>query len=360
MPKLYTVLREGYRTRDFRDDAIAGLTVAIVALPLAMALAIASGTTPDKGLVTAIVAGFIISALGGSRFQIGGPTGAFVVVVFNVIHAHGYDGLVLATLMAGVMLLIAGVVRFGDWIKYIPDPVVTGFTSGIAVIIFSSQIGDLFGLSLASVPADFIAKWTAFWQARGGFSPWAAGVAFGALGVIIVLRRLAPKQPGFLIAVIAASLLVYLLNIPVDTIGSRFGGIPSSLPMPNLPEITFTRLQELLPSAFTIAFLAGVESLLSAMVADGMTGTAASLQLRTDGAGDGQYRLGAVRRHARNRRHCAHRHQYPLRCKIAHCRDAACAVCVAVYPAAGTAGVLHSDGLAGGHSGHCRLEYERG
>lgn len=272
VPKLITVLREGYKARDFRDDAIAGLTVAIVALPLAMALAIASGATPDKGLVTAVVAGFLISALGGSRFQIGGPTGAFVVVVFNVIHAHGYDGLVLATLMAGVMLLIAGIARFGDWIKYIPDPVVTGFTSGIAVIIFSSQIGDLFGLSLTSVPADFIAKWTAFWQARGSFSPWAAGVAFGALGVIIVLRRAAPKQPGFLIAVIGASLLVYLLNIPVDTIGSRFGGIPSSLPMPNFPEISFTRLQELLPSAFTIAFLAGVESLLSAMVADGMTG----------------------------------------------------------------------------------------
>jgi SulP family sulfate permease len=272
VPKLITVLREGYRARDFRDDAIAGLTVAIIALPLAMALAIASGTTPDKGLVTAVVAGFIISALGGSRFQIGGPTGAFVVVVFNVIHAHGYDGLVLATLMAGAMLLVAGLARFGDWIKYIPDPVVTGFTSGIAVIIFSSQIGDLFGLSLASVPADFIAKWAAFWQARGSFSPWAAGVAFGALGVIIVLRRAAPKQPGFLIAVIAASLLVYVLNIPVDTIGSRFGGIPSSLPLPQWPEISFTRLQELLPSAFTIAFLAGVESLLSAMVADGMTG----------------------------------------------------------------------------------------
>ncbi|MCK9991513.1 MAG: sulfate permease, SulP family [Alphaproteobacteria bacterium] len=272
VPKLYTVLREGYRAPHFRDDAIAGLTVAIVALPLAMALAIASGTTPDKGLVTAIVAGFLISALGGSRFQIGGPTGAFVVVVFNVIHAHGYDGLVLATLMAGAMLLIAGIARFGDWIKYIPDPVVTGFTSGIAVIIFSSQIGDLFGLSLASVPADFIAKWAAFWNARGSVSPWAAGVAFGALGVIIVLRRLAPKQPGFLIAVVAASLFVYLLNAPVDTIGSRFGGIPSHLPMPHWPEITVSRLQELLPSAFTIAFLAGVESLLSAMVADGMTG----------------------------------------------------------------------------------------
>ncbi|MDO9459085.1 MAG: sulfate permease [Alphaproteobacteria bacterium] len=272
VPKLYTVLREGYRARDFRDDAVAGLTVAIVALPLAMALAIASGTTPDKGLITAIVAGFLISALGGSRFQIGGPTGAFVVVVFNVIHAHGYDGLVLATLMAGAMLLVAGIARFGDWIKYIPDPVVTGFTSGIAVIIFSSQIGDLFGLSLANLPAEFVAKWEAFWDARGSVNLWAAGVAFGALGVIIALRRLAPKWPGFLIAVIAASLLVYLLNFPVDTIGSRFGGIPSSLPMPHWPEITVVRLQELLPSAFTIAFLAGVESLLSAMVADGMTG----------------------------------------------------------------------------------------
>ncbi len=272
VPKLYTVLREGYRARDFRDDAVAGLTVAIVALPLAMALAIASGTTPDKGLITAIVAGFLISALGGSRFQIGGPTGAFVVVVFNVIHAHGYDGLVLATLMAGAMLLVAGIARFGDWIKYIPDPVVTGFTSGIAVIIFSSQIGDLFGLSMANLPAEFVAKWEAFWDARASVNLWAAGVAFGALGVIIALRRLAPKWPGFLIAVIAASLLVYLLNFPVDTIGSRFGGIPSSLPMPHWPEITFARLQELLPSAFTIAFLAGVESLLSAMVADGMTG----------------------------------------------------------------------------------------
>jgi len=272
VPKLYTVLREGYRARDFRDDAVAGLTVAIVALPLAMALAIASGTTPDKGLITAIVAGFLISALGGSRFQIGGPTGAFVVVVFNVIHAHGYDGLVLATLMAGAMLLVAGIARFGDWIKYIPDPVVTGFTSGIAVIILSSQIGDLFGLSLANLPAEFVAKWEAFWDARGSVNLWAAGVAFGALGVIIALRRLAPKWPGFLIAVIAASLLVYLLNFPVDTIGSRFGGIPSSLPMPHWPEITVVRLQELLPSAFTIAFLAGVESLLSAMVADGMTG----------------------------------------------------------------------------------------
>ncbi len=272
VPKSITVLREGYGARGFRDDAVAGLTVAIVALPLAMALAIASGATPDKGLLTAVIAGFLISALGGSRFQIGGPTGAFVVVVFNIIHVHGYDGLILATLMAGLMLLVAGWARFGDWIKYIPDPVVTGFTSGIAVIIFSSQIGELLGLSLATTPADFLAKWAAFWHARGTFSPWAVGLGFSSLALIILLRRFAPRLPAFLIAVICASLVVYLFHLPVETIGSRFGGISASLPAPQWPEITLPRVVELLPGAFTIAFLAGVESLLSAMVADSMTG----------------------------------------------------------------------------------------
>ena len=179
IPKLITVLRLGYGLNDFRQDALAGLTVAIVALPLAMALAIASGATPDKGLVTAVVAGFIVSALGGSRFQIGGPTGAFVVVVFNVIVRHGYDGLVLATLLAGVILMVAGLARLGTWIKYIPDPVVTGFTSGIAVIIFTSQIRDLLGLQLASVPPDLVDKLAAFWAARDSLNPAAAGLAAG-------------------------------------------------------------------------------------------------------------------------------------------------------------------------------------
>ena len=284
VPKSITVLREGYGARGFRDDAVAGLTVAIVALPLAMALAIASGATPDKGLLTAVIAGFLISALGGSRFQIGGPTGAFVVVVFNIIHVHGYDGLILATLMAGLMLLVAGWARFGDWIKYIPDPVVTGFTSGIAVIIFSSQIGELLGLSLATTPADFLAKWAAFWHARGTFSPWAVGLGFSALALIILLRRFAPRLPAFLIAVICASLVVYLFHLPVETIGSRFGGISASLPAPQWPEITLPRMVELLPGAFTIAFLAGVESLLSAMVADSMTGRRhrSNCELRSD------------------------------------------------------------------------------
>jgi len=272
VPKLITTLRQGYGPGDFRHDLIAGLTVAIVALPLAMALAIASGTTPDKGLVTAVVAGFLISALGGSRFQIGGPTGAFVVVVFDVIQRHGYDGLVLATLMAGLMLVVAGICRFGTWIKYIPEPVVTGFTAGIALIIFSSQIRDFFGLQPESVPGDFLERLTAFWAARDSLSLAALAVAAGSLALILVLRRWAPKWPGFLVAVLAASLLVAALGLPVETVGSRFGGIPDSLPLPSLPEVSWQRLGALLPSAFTIAFLAGVESLLSAVVADGMTG----------------------------------------------------------------------------------------
>lgn len=270
-PKLLTVFHEGYRFPDLRADTIAGLTVAIVALPLAMALAIASGATPDKGLVTAVVAGFLISALGGSRFQIGGPTGAFVVVVFHVITAYGYDGLVLATLMAGLILVAAGLARLGNWIKYIPDPVVTGFTSGIALIIFSSQVRELFGLQMADVPAEFVEKWLAFWHARGTWSPWSAAVAAASLALILALRRTAPRFPSFLAAIVAASAAVAAFDLPVDTIGSRFGAIPSALPSPSLPVVTLDRLRELVPSAFTIAFLAGVESLLSAVVADGMT-----------------------------------------------------------------------------------------
>jgi SulP family sulfate permease len=272
IPKLYTVLREGYSARHLGQDAIAGLTVAIVALPLAMALAIASGTTPDKGLITAVVAGFFISALGGSRFQIGGPTGAFVVVVFNVIQAHGYDGLVMATLMAGAMLILAGLFRLGTWIKYIPEPVVTGFTAGIAVIIFTSQLKDLFGLSMSREPADFFDKLPALWAARHTFDPATLAVALGALALIVALRRAAPKLPGFLIAVLAASVVATVIGLPIDTIGSRFGGIPHGLPRPHWPDIGLGQMIALLPSAFTIAFLAGVESLLSAVVADGMTG----------------------------------------------------------------------------------------
>ncbi|WP_340267309.1 SulP family inorganic anion transporter [Sphingobium mellinum] len=272
-PKLATVLREGYSSRLFRADAIAGLTVAIVALPLAMALGIASGTSPDKGLVTAVVAGFLISALGGSRVQVGGPTGAFVVVIFNVIAKHGYDGLLIATLLAGLILIFAGAFRLGQVIKYIPHPVVTGFTAGIAVIIASSQVKDFLGLAIDTVPADFVPKWEAYLGAIATTSAATVAVGVGALAIIIALRKLAPKLPGFLIAVVVTSVAVALLKLPVDTIGSRFPEIPPGLPMPSLPEMSLAKINAVLPSAFTIAFLAGIEALLSAVVADGMAGT---------------------------------------------------------------------------------------
>lgn len=272
-PKLVTVLGEGYSASLFRADAIAGLTVAIVALPLAMALGIASGASPDKGLVTAVIAGFLISALGGARVQVGGPTGAFVVVIFNVIAKHGYDGLLIATLLAGVILIFAGAFRLGQMIKYIPHPVVTGFTAGIAVIIASSQVKDFLGLVVDKVPADFIPKWQAYFGAMSTVNVATVTVGVGSLAIIIALRRFAPKLPGFLIAVVVSAVAVAILKLPVDTIGSRFPDIPAGLPMPSLPEISLAKINDVLPSAFTIAFLAGIESLLSAVVADGMAGT---------------------------------------------------------------------------------------
>lgn len=271
-PKLVTVLKNGYSKKQFRADAIAGLTVAIVALPLSMALAIASGASPDKGLITSVIAGFVISFLGGSRVQIGGPTGAFVVVIFNVIAQHGYDGLILATFMAGIILIVSGYAKLGQIIKFIPQPVVTGFTAGIAVIIASSQVKDFLGLKMESVPADFLPKWKAYFGAIGTMNQDALFIGLGALFTIILLRKFAPKLPSYLIAVVISACVVTFFNIPVETIGSRFPDIPSGLPMPEIPVWSFTKLLDLVPSAFTIAFLAGIEALLSALVADGMTG----------------------------------------------------------------------------------------
>jgi len=271
-PKLATALAEGYGAARLRDDVLAGLTVAIVALPLAMALGIASGASPDKGLVTAIVAGFLISALGGSRVQIGGPTGAFVVVISGVIAQHGYSGLVLATMMAGLILIAAGYAGAGKLMRYIPMPVVTGFTAGIAVIIASSQIGDFLGLRAGAVPAEFFGKWAAYIGALGTANMAALGVGAAALIVIIALKRLAPRWPGYLIALTLASLGAAALHLPVETVGLRFPDMPSSLPMPGLPAFSLTTLYDVTGPAFTIAFLAGIEALLSATVADGMTG----------------------------------------------------------------------------------------
>ena len=271
-PKLLTVLREGYSLALLRKDALAGLTVAIVALPLAMALAIASGTTPEKGLHTAIIAGFLISALGGSRVQIGGPTAAFIPVVFVVIQKFGYGGLILCTLLAGLMMVAAGLLRLGTLMKYMPQPVITGFTAGIAVSIFSSQVKDALGLRMDAVPAEFLPRWQAYAQHVSTTQPAAVALTVTGLAVIVGLRRWKPNWPGFLIALLACTLACTAFALPAETIGSRFGTLPSALPSFDVPRIPFERTLELLPSSFTIAFLASVESLLSAVVADGMTG----------------------------------------------------------------------------------------
>jgi SulP family sulfate permease len=271
-PKTWTVLREGYGLRELRADALAGLTVAIVALPLAMALAIASGASPEKGLHTAIIAGFLISALGGSRVQIGGPTAAFIPVVFVVIAKFGYGGLVLCTLLAGLMLIAAALLRLGTLMKYMPQPVITGFTAGIAVSIFTSQVPDALGLKLPALPGDFLGRWHAYAMHLPQLHPAALLLTLLGLATIVGLRRLRPGWPGFLIALLACALIAALSPWPVDTIGSRFGRLPSALPVFSFPHIPFERTREMLPSAFTIAFLAGVESLLSAVVAEGMTG----------------------------------------------------------------------------------------
>ena len=270
-PKILTTLAT-YDRQQFASDVVAGVTVAMVALPLSLAIAIASGAGPEKGLVTAIVAGFLISLLGGSRVQIGGPTGAFIVVVFGVIAEHGYDGLVLATLMAGIIMLAAGYLRAGNLITYVPEPVINGFTIGIGIIIATSQIKDMFGLPMPQPPAEFIAKVDALWSARDTVNFQALGIGLAAMAMIVGLRRMAPKFPGLIVAVGITSAIVAVSPLSVDTIFSRFGTLPSTLPMPAFPAISVERIIELLPSALVIAFLASVESLLSAMVADKMIG----------------------------------------------------------------------------------------
>jgi SulP family sulfate permease len=272
-PKLFTVLREGYGLGKLRRDAMSGLTVAIVALPLSMAIAIASGVSPAQGLHTAIVGGFLVSALGGSRFQIGGPAGAFIVLVSSTVAQHGVDGLILATFMSGFMLAAIGFLRLGTFIKFIPFPVTVGFTAGIAAIILASQIHEMLGLTLAGPePGLLTEKLPALWQALPSFSPAAIALSAGTAAVILALRWLRPHWPGMLVAVAGAAVVVAGLGLDVATIGSRFGGIPASLPAPALPDLSPARIAAVLPAALSFTLLGAIESLLSAVVADGMTG----------------------------------------------------------------------------------------
>ena len=272
-PKLVTILREGYGLKDLKADAVAGLTVAIVALPLSMAIAIASGATPAQGLYAAIFGGFVVSALGGSRFQIGGPAGAFIVLVAATIARHGMDGFFLTTMLAGCMLLAIGFLRLGSYIKFIPYPVTIGFTAGIAVIIFASQIRDLLGLTLVGKePGDLIPKLQALSGVLNTITPAAVGLSLASIGIIAAIQRFKPHWPGMLFAVILTGVAAWLFHLPVETIGTRFGGIPAGLPAPSLPTITLDTISAVLPDAMSFALLGAIESLLSAVVADGMTG----------------------------------------------------------------------------------------
>ncbi len=271
-PKLISVLKEGYSLKKFKDDALAGIIVGIVALPLSIAFAIASGVKPEQGLITAVVAGFLISAFSGSRVQIGGPTGAFIVIILGIVNQYGYEGLAVATLMAGAMLILLGVLRMGDVIKYIPYPVTVGFTSGIALIIFTTQMKDFLGLHLTYMPEHFIQKWIVFAHKIPTIDSQSLFIGLLTIVIVVYWRKITDLLPGPLIAIVVTTTLVTLLHVPVDTIGSRFGTVPNHFPAPHFPQITMNILIKMSHPAMTIALLAGIESLLSAVVADGMTG----------------------------------------------------------------------------------------
>lgn len=270
-PELFNSLK-GYSANQFAKDLSAGVIVGIVALPLAIAFAIASGVAPEQGLFTAIVAGFIISLLGGSKVQIGGPTGAFVVIVYGVVQQHGLSGLMIATMMAGVILVLLGVFKLGVLVKYIPYTIITGFTAGIAVTILTTQIGDFFGLTTGPMPGDFLGKIKTYAECFGTFNPYATAVSVVSLALILIWPKVSKKIPGSLVVIVLVTIVTQLLNLPVDTIGSRYGSIPTSLPLPRLPDFSWKMISQLASPAISIAILAAIESLLSAVVADGMIG----------------------------------------------------------------------------------------
>lgn len=271
VPKLFVTLR-GYTREQFYKDLISGIIVGIVALPLCIAFAIASGVSPEKGLVTGVIGGFLISFLGGSRVQIGGPTGAFIVIIYGIVQEFGVDGLIYATFLAGVMLVIMGFARMGSIIKFIPHPLIVGFTSGIALIIFSSQMKNVFGLNIGTVPADFVSQWKEYFLNFRVINFFAICISIGTILISIFFSKISNKVPGSLIAILLSTVAVQFLHLDVETIGSKFGTIPSSFPMPHFPDFNFSIIQQLIQPAFTIALLGGIESLLSAVVADGMIG----------------------------------------------------------------------------------------
>lgn len=287
-PKLISVFREGYTKALFQGDLLGGLTVGIVALPLAIALAIASGVKPEQGLYTAIFAGFVIAILGGTRTGISGPTGAFIVIVYGIVEKYGYDGLVVATFIAGILLIIMGLARMGAFLKFVPYPVVVGFTSAIALIIFSSQVSDFLGLRIEKVPADFVEKWIEYGRHIATANRYTLGVGAASLLIIVFWNKWIKRVPGQLIAILAVTFVVQFFGLPVETIETRFGAVPSALPSPHLPIVSWELVQQMFMPGVTIAILAGLESLLSAVVADGMTGARhrSNMELIAQGSGN--------------------------------------------------------------------------
>lgn len=272
VPKLFTLLKQGISKETITKDILSGLIVGIVALPLAISFAIASGVSPEKGIITAIIAGIVISAFGGSRVQIGGPTGAFIVIVYGIVQQYGTDGLIIATFMAGFIIIGFGLARLGNLLKYIPYSLVVGFTSGIALIIFSSQINDFFGLSITQVPADFIDKWSVYFENLHNINWYAISIAAATILITLYFQKIIKKIPGSIIAIVLATIAVQVFEIPVDTIESNFGNIPNHLGLPHIPNVNFDTIQALIQPAFAIAILGSIESLLSAVVSDSMIG----------------------------------------------------------------------------------------
>lgn len=273
IPKLFSLLKGGISRKQLTKDVLAGIIVGIVALPLAIAFAIASGVSPEKGLITAVIAGLVISALSGSRVQIGGPTGAFIVIVYGIVQTHGIEGLTIATFMAGFLIIGLGLARLGNYLKFIPYPLIVGFTSGIAIIIFSSQIKDFFGLEMGEVPADFVEKWIAYFKNFQKINWVSLAIAIGTILISFNFGRITKKIPGSIVAIILSTALVHVLGLPVETIESKFGEIPNNISLPTFPKIDFDTIQELIQPAIAIALLGSIESLLSAVVADGMIGS---------------------------------------------------------------------------------------
>lgn len=287
-PKFFSLLKEGIGRKQLTKDVLSGLIVGIVALPLAIAFAIASGVSPEKGLITAIIAGLVISVLSGSRVQIGGPTGAFIIIVYGIVQQHGVNGLTIATFMAGFIIIAMGILKLGNYLKFIPYPLIVGFTSGIAVVIFSTQIKDFLGLEITAVPADFVDKWMVYFQNMNSLNWVALAISVSTVLIALNFYRITTKIPGSLVAILLCTLLVYFFELPVETIESKFGEIPNKIAMPQIPHINFKVIQDLIEPAIAIALLGSIESLLSAVVADGMIGGRhrSNMELVAQGAGN--------------------------------------------------------------------------